>query len=162
VLLVLVPLFHDRKLTVRGVWIAALSIVLGVLAFEVPWMATGLWHYYGRQSLQPFGWMPIWYAFASAMLTFVPAVVVARVQDRLHGARSLLLVPLVIMTSIGAVVAVSWPMYMAMSSTWSDAITHLAALTSIALVGVAVWFCAPLVAQSGRALDRSMPVTSQR
>jgi hypothetical protein len=119
-------------------------------------------HYYGRQSLQPFGWMPIWYAFASAMLTFVPAVVIARVQNRLHGARSLLLIPLVIMTSIGAVVAVSWPMYLAMSSTWSDAIIHLAALSSIALVGVAVWFCAPLVAQSERALDRSIPVTAAR
>jgi hypothetical protein len=119
-------------------------------------------YYYGRQSLQPFGWMPIWYAFASAMLTFVPAVVIARVQNRLHGARSLLLIPLVIMTSIGAVVAVSWPMYLAMSSTWSDAIIHLAALSSIALVGVAVWFCAPLVAQSERALDRSIPVTAAR
>jgi hypothetical protein len=47
-----------------------------------------------------------------------------------------------------------------MSSTWSDAIIHLAALTSIALVGVAVWFRAPLVAQSGRVLDRLMPVTA--
>jgi hypothetical protein len=162
VLLVLVPLFHDRKMTTKGVWIAALSIVAGVLAFEVPWMATGLWHYYGRQSLQPFGWMPLWYAFASAMLTFVPAVAIARVQDKLHGARSLLLVPLVIMTSIGAVAAVSWPMYLAMSSTWSDASIHLAALTSIALVGVAVWFCAPLVAQPERTLDRSTPVTAPR
>jgi drug/metabolite transporter (DMT)-like permease len=149
-------------MTTKGVWIAALLIVAGVLAFEVPWMATGLWHYYGRQSLQPFGWMPLWYAFASAMLTFVPAVAIARVQDKLHGARSLLLVPLVIMTSIGAVAAVSWPMYLAMSSTWSDASIHLAALTSIALVGVAVWFCAPLVAQPERTLDRSTPVTAPR
>jgi hypothetical protein len=162
VLLILVPLFHDRRLTARGVWIAALAIVVGVLAFETPWMAAGLWHYYGRQSLQPFGWMPIWYAFASAMLTFVPAVAVARVQDRLDGARSLLLVPLVIMTSIGAVVAVSWPMYLAMSSTWGDAAIHLAALVSIALVGVVVWYCIPLVAQEDRVHERSTPATALR
>ena len=53
-------------------------------------------------------------------------------------------------------------MYLAMSSTWSDASIHLAALTSIALVGVAVWFCAPLVAQPERTLDRSTPVTAPR
>ena len=162
VLLILVPLFHDRRLTAKGVWIAALAIVVGVLAFETPWMATGLWHYYGRQSLQPFGWMPVWYAFASAMLTFVPAVAVARVQDRLDGARSLLLIPLVIMTSIGAVVAVSWPMYLAMSSTWGDAVVHIAALTSIALVGVVVWYCAPFVAQADHGLERSTSATTLR
>lgn len=162
VLLILVPLFHDRRLTAKGVWIAVLAIVVGVLAFETPWMATGLWHYYGRQSLQPFGWMPVWYAFASAMLTFFPAVVVARVQDRLGGARSLLLIPVVIMTSIGVVVAVSWPMYLAMSSAWGDAVVHLAALATIALVGVVVWCCLPLVAQKDHAHEPSTPATALR
>jgi hypothetical protein len=49
-----------------------------------------------------------------------------------------------------------------MSSTWSDAIIHLAALTSIALVGVAVWFCAPLVARLEIAIDSSVPVRTPR
>lgn len=147
VLLILVPRFQDRRLDIRGVWLAALAVVVGVLAFETPWMATGLWHYYGRQSLQPFGWMPVWYACASAMLTFVPAVVVARTAHRLHGPRSLLLVPVVVTSSIGAVVAVSWPMYLTMSSDWSDGVVHLAAAASVALVALTVWLCAPLVAR---------------
>jgi hypothetical protein len=147
VLLTLVPLFHARRLSPRAVWVAAGAVIVGVFLFEMPWMAAGLWHYYGRQSLQPFGWMPIWYAFASAMLTFVPAVIVARVQDRLHGAASLLLIPIVVMSSIGAVVAVSWPMYLAMSSTCSDIVVHAAALTVVGLVALTIWLSIPAVTQ---------------
>ena len=147
VLLIFVPLFHARRLSPRAVWVAAGAVIVGVFLFEMPWMAAGLWHYYGRQSLQPFGWMPIWYAFASAMLTFVPAVIVARVQDRLRGAASLLLIPIVIMPSIGAVVAVSWPMCLAMSSTAPDIVVHAAALAVVALVALTIWISIPAVTQ---------------
>ena len=145
VLLTLVPLFHARRLSPHAVWGIVAAVIAGVFLFEMPWMAAGLWHYYGRQSLQPFGWMPIWYAFASAMLTFVPAVVVARVQDRLHGLSSLLLIPIVVMSSIAGVAAVSWPMWLTMSSTWPDWTIHLAAVAVIGLVALTVWLAVPAV-----------------
>lgn len=145
VLLIVVPLFHARRLSPRAVWGIAAAVIAGVYVFEMPWMAAGLWHYYGRQSLQPFKWMPIWYASASAMLTFVPAVIVARVQDRLRGLASLLLIPIVVMSSIGAVVAVSWPMYLTMSSTWPDWTVHLAALAVVGFVALVVWLVIPAV-----------------
>ncbi|WAJ43453.1 hypothetical protein OK015_19860 [Mycobacterium sp. Aquia_216] len=151
VLLLVVPVFHARRLSPRGVWLLAGTIVIGVFLFEMPWMAADLWHYYGRQSVQPFGWMPVWYAFSSAMLTFVPAVFVARVQDRLGGVKSLLLVPLVIMSSIGGIVAVSWPMYLAMSSFWPDWAQHVAAAAVIGLVALVVWLAIPVVTAPQRA-----------
>jgi len=79
------------------------------------------------------------------MLTFVPAVVVARVQDRLHGLSSLLLIPIVVMSSIAGVAAVSWPMWLTMSSTWPDWTIHLAAVAVIGLVALTVWLAVPAV-----------------
>jgi hypothetical protein len=153
VLLILVPLFHSRRLSPRAVWGVAGAVIAGVFLFEMPWMAAGLWHYYGRQSFQPFGWMPIWYAFASAMLTFVPAVVVARAGNRLHGLSSVLLIPIVVMSSFAGVAAVSWPMWLTMSSTWPDWTVHLAALAVVGLVALVVWLAIPAVTAPRCAAD---------
>jgi hypothetical protein len=45
------------------------------------------------------------------------------------------------------VVAVSWPMYLAMSSTAPDIVVHAAALAVVALVALTIWISIPAVTQ---------------
>jgi cyanate permease len=97
-----------------------------------------------------------WYAQGLGIpfyAAFIPAVVVARAGDRLHGLSSLLLIPIVVMSSFAGVAAVSWPMWLAMSSTWPDWTVHLAALAVVGLVALVVWLAIPAVTSPRCAAD---------
>jgi hypothetical protein len=145
--LTLVPAFKQRRYTARTVWMILLAIVIVAWLYEAPIVRIGVWVYYGFQPYQPFGLQPLYWSAATAAMLIVPAALIARLEDDLHGWQKALVIPLAPIGAMGAAAGTCWPIWIALNSGAGESVKYGAATLTIAFSVLVSWLSIRLIAK---------------
>lgn len=120
-----------RLFTVYGLY------VLTNVAMEIPAIAAGVYAYYGPQPFEIAG-LPIWFQSLNAASPIVAAAVIHKL-GRKRGWHPALAIAVIPGAHVLANAVPGWPMWAALNSTSSLAITHAVALVTIAMASLLVY-----------------------
>ncbi len=134
-----------RGIDLRGLFLLYGAYVLSNLAMEVPAIAAGIYSYYGPQPFQVAG-LPLWFQSINAASPIVAAAVIHRLGSRpgWHPAMAIAVVPGA--HALSNAVA-GWPMWAALNTTSSLAVTHVTGLVTIGLAVLLTYLVALAVAE---------------
>jgi hypothetical protein len=126
----------------RGVTMRRLFAIYGVyvvtnVIMEIPALAAGVYTYYGPQPFEVAG-LPLWFQSLNAASPIVAAAVIHQL-GRKRGWHPALAVAVIPGAHVVANAVPGWPMWAALNSTSSLAVTHAVAVVTIALACLLVY-----------------------
>ena len=132
----------DARAAAAFFWKSYAIIVASSMFIEIPYMATGMWKYYGGQPLVFMGY-PALLAFWSSPSMFGGAFVFHKIRHRLNGWKVMLAIPLMPMIILGFSCQVLYPYTTALHMPPND-MRYLAGAIGTALFSVlTMWFLFP-------------------
>lgn len=131
----------ERGVSPRQWWTYYACGVVIAGAAEMGAIAVNWWHYFGANQPLYVLHYPLWWAFANVMAIFVMAAILHGLRARVitTNARAWLYMLLVPLSFTALHAGVSLPVYAALNSSSSIAVTTMAALATIALSLLLMW-----------------------
>ncbi len=127
-------------MTARQLWSLYFFAWAANMFLEIPALQLGnIYSYYGNQPFQILGF-PLWMAWTNSLMPILLGSVIYALRDTLTGLRSLLVLALVPMAVGTAQIIAGWPIWLALNSGASYTVTHLAALVTLGLSLIVVYF----------------------
>ena len=105
---------------------------------EAPTVFLHIYHYWGQQPLNPYGF-PLWWAAVNAGLPLVGAMLIYKLAPVLTGWRVLLIIPLMPMVDGLVNGATAWPAWLALNSNWPMFLTQAAGVAVFGLAALLYW-----------------------
>jgi hypothetical protein len=139
-----------RGLTMKQLYLVYGAFVLTNVAMEIPAIAADVYRYYGPQPFKIAG-LPIWFQSMNAASPIIGAALLHRLGAKRgwHPALAAVVVPSAHVLSNAVA---GWPMWTALNSTDSLAITYPVALVTIALASLVVYLVGLTVTEEATAV----------
>ncbi|HEV7861368.1 MAG TPA: hypothetical protein VGR20_01670 [Acidimicrobiia bacterium] len=129
-----------RGLTAKRLWILYGAYVVTNVVMEIPALAAGIYAYYGPQPFEVAG-LPLWFQSINAASPIVAAAVIYRLGTKRGWSPWLAALVVPSCHALSNAVA-GWPMWSALNSTGSLAVTYPTALITISLAVLLVYLVA--------------------